>query len=150
MLVCRLTARALTRRHAPFANVTARRLLFGEPPPATKSAHCLGAVSGEPLLTFSSEQDALDSAAYLRARNGLRMSPYRCSGCGSWHLTPRERQTPSVKCACISANGEPKALFPRRIDAQRRADILRRERGVHLGVYECEFGLGYHLTRRRW
>ena len=53
-----------------------------------------------------------------------------------------------MKCVCTNANGEPKALFYDRRTAERRADILRREKGWLLSTYECEYGLGWHLTKR--
>lgn len=142
-----LRARAAQHRVLSVARplAVARAPLFGEP--AHKSASCYGKATGEPLTAYPTEQHALEGAAWARARSGLRLDPYHCHACGQWHLAPRDRHTPSVKCACLGASGEPKSLFASREHAQRRANILKRERGVSMSVYPCELGLGWHLTR---
>ena len=118
--------------------------IFGEP---RKSASCYGVLSGEPLTEYPNHEAALDGARYTKYRSGRRLGPYHCSKCGQWHLAPEERMIDITKCLCVSASGEPKSLFKSERDAQRRADILRRERGADLGVYRCEYGWGWHLTR---
>ena len=144
---CGANANVLGRRgtNASFPQRTVLRTMFGEPIP--KSTTCYGVATGQPLTEYHSEAEAFEGAAYARARSGMSMVPYHCSACGCWHLAPRDRQTPSMKCVCVGASGEPKTLFASERDATRRANFLRRERGVDMSVYPCEYGFGWHLTR---
>ena len=58
------------------------------------------------------------------------------------------RQTPSTKCpVCTGTDGKPKETYRNESEAQRRADILRKEQGAELRVYSCEKGHGWHLTK---
>ena len=47
-------------------------------------------------------------------------------------------------------DGKPKASYQSKDDAERRADILRKEQGVSLKVYPCKHGSGWHLTNTGW
>ena len=115
---------------------------------ATKSPTCIGKKTGKPLTEYESEVEARDGADHARKRYGTRMVPYRCDGCGRWHLSPETRQTPSRKCThCTGADGKAKDSYLSESDARRRAAILRREQGAVLRVYPCEHGEGWHLTR---
>ena len=113
-----------------------------------KSETCFGKKTGKPLTEYDSQSDAQESADYANGRYRQNMVPYQCDECGLWHLSPMDRQTPSVKCTrCTSADGNPKDTYQNREQAQLRADILRREQGAALKVYACEYGNGWHLTR---
>ena len=48
---------------------------------------------------------------------------------------------------CHGADGRPKDAYDTPGDAERRADILYREQGLSLRVYECPHGQGWHLTK---
>jgi len=113
-----------------------------------KSRTCIGKVSGKPLTEYQSELDAEDGADHIRSEYGRKLVPYECDKCGQWHLAPANRQTPSSKCpVCTGTNNKPKESYRNRTEAQRRADILRKEQGAMLRVYACKFGYGWHLTR---
>ena len=113
-----------------------------------KSEICVGKATGKPLTEFDSESEAREGAAHARERFGRELLPYTCDACGLWHLSPAERQTPSRKCAqCTGTDGQLKDTYRNEAEAQRRADILRREQGADLRVYACEYGSGWHLTR---
>ena len=113
-----------------------------------KSATCKGKKTAGPLTEYDSEREALEGADHANRKYGRDLVPYQCDRCGLWHLSPKERQTPSSKCAyCTGTDGKPKDSYRSREEAQRRADILYREQGVALDVYGCEHGNGWHLTR---
>ena len=113
-----------------------------------KSATCFGRTSGKPLTAYGSEAEAREGAAHARNRSGARLLPYRCDRCGKWHLAPAHRHTPSSACPrCRSANGRPKESYRTEAEARRRADILSREQGLHLKVYPCAHGNGWHLAK---
>ena len=108
---------------------------------------CIRRGTRKPLRSYFSRSEAELAAEYVLARFGHDQVPYRCRTCESWHLTPRERHTPSFPCPdCTSGGGEPKASYETEDAAERRASILRRERGVSLRVYDCPYGNGWHLT----
>jgi hypothetical protein len=112
-----------------------------------KSATCIGVKSGKPLTEYDSKQEALEGANHANSRYRQKLVPYHCGDCGCWHLSPKDRQTPSEKCVhCTGRNGEQKDSYRSREDASRRARILRQEQGVTLSVYACEYGSGWHLT----
>ena len=115
-----------------------------------KSTTCIGKVSGKPLTEYDSLEEAEDGAGYANDTYRSNLVPYACSVCGKWHLSPKDRVTPSEKCPfCKGANGEQKEAYRSRRDAERRADILRKEQGVSLKVYACEHSDAWHLTRER-
>ena len=114
----------------------------------SKSATCVGRVSGKPLTAYSSRSAAEDGAAYACAKFGNNMTPYQCARCGEWHLAPASRQTRGEPCDyCVGRDREPKIAYETHDDAERRAEILAQERGVWLKVYECPNGGGWHLTK---
>ena len=114
----------------------------------TKSTTCIGKVSGKPLTEYASEREAQEGADHVRAKYGRKLVPYQCDKCGMWHTAPENRRTPSSKCpVCTGANGKAKDSYRNAKEAQLRADILRREQGAELRIYECEHGHGWHLTR---
>ncbi|MDA3884119.1 MAG: hypothetical protein PF638_00830 [Candidatus Delongbacteria bacterium] len=112
-----------------------------------KSSSCFSR-NGKPLTEYYTEMDALDSAAYIESQLNREMIPYCCEKCGLWHLAPSDRQTPSKKCMyCKDSKGSHKELYFKRIDAIRRAEIIFKEKGIKLKVYECPEEDGYHLTK---
>ena len=114
-----------------------------------KSPSCRGTLSGRPLTEYPSSDVAAQAAARAKVLFHRELTPYRCPRCGHWHLSLARRVTPSTDCdACTSSNGRPKKSYASREDAERRADILKEERGADLVVYECARGRGWHLARR--
>lgn len=112
-----------------------------------KSITCTGKVSKAALTEYESEAEALEGAQYAFFRYGQQNVPYRCKQCGLWHLSPANRQTPSSTCGvCQGQDGRPKASYASQQDAERRAEILRREQGLQLRAYACDYG-GWHLTK---
>ena len=113
-----------------------------------KSQTCIGKSSGKPLSEYDSQREAQEGADHARSAYGRKMSPYQCDTCGQWHLGAENRQTPSTKCpVCTGTDGKPKETYRNESEAQRRADILRKEQGAELRVYSCEKGHGWHLTK---
>lgn len=113
-----------------------------------KSTTCTGKISGKPLTEYDSEFDARQGADYARYAHAKDVSPYRCPRCSKWHLAPTSRQTPSTTCySCTGKDGRPKAAYATEQDAERRAEILAAEQGVHLRAYACDLGDGWHLTK---
>ncbi|MDR0556708.1 MAG: hypothetical protein LBG43_02390 [Treponema sp.] len=50
---------------------------------------------------------------------------------GYWHLSPKERQTPSKECIyCTDSNGKKKELYEAQEAALIRAEIIKKERGI--------------------
>lgn len=112
-----------------------------------KSAICLKK-DGEPYTEYASEHEAAIGASYVRREYGLDLSPFKCPNCGQWHLSPKERRTPSRICVyCLDSHGRHKELYETREAAQRRAGIIAKERGVTLNVYKCPRQHGWHLAR---
>lgn len=113
-----------------------------------KSTQCVGKGSGQYVTEYDSLEEAQAGAEHVRARYGSDLVPYSCHRCGLWHLAPRDRRTPSTPCLyCHGADGRPKDAYDTPGDAERRADILYREQGLSLRVYECPHGQGWHLTK---
>jgi hypothetical protein len=103
---------------------------------------------GKPLSTYLSEHEAIDGANHVRMNHGIHLLPYECSRCGHWHLSPKERHTPSKTCIyCPDSRGRPKELYETREDAERRAEIIAEEQGIWLRVYSCRYQTGWHLTK---
>lgn len=113
-----------------------------------KSTTCIGKTSRQPVIEYDTEREAHDGAAHVHGAHGKDLVPYRCGKCHRWHLAPRNRQTPSTTCGhCTGKDGRAKAAYATAQDAERRAEILRAERGVHLRAYPCDYGQGWHLTK---
>lgn len=112
-----------------------------------KSTTCSSS-KGQPLTEYPSSAAAMEAARYVAGQHRLDLTPYRCSRCHHWHLSPRSRNTPSDRCSfCTSSSGEAKALYPSKSDAVQRARIIGEERGLRLKVYACPHTRGWHLTR---
>lgn len=113
-----------------------------------KSFTCVGKTSGLPVTEYDSLEEAWDGAEYASAAHQNELVPYQCNRCQLFHLAPKNRQTPSRTChSCAGADGRPKEAYASLQDAQRRADILRSERGIFLRAYQCDYGSGWHLTK---
>jgi len=112
-----------------------------------KSATCFKK-DGEPLSTYYTEYDAEEGAAYVLSQHRHDLSPYECSECGYWHLSPKKRQTPSKECIhCTDSNGKHKELYETEDAASRRAEIIFEEQKIKLKVYPCPHQKGWHLTK---
>ncbi len=107
-----------------------------------KSATCSGR-TGEPLTEYNSEYEAQQGADYANIDYGANFIPYRCHTCGLWHLSPKNRQTPSIICGICGKN-----LYKTKKDAEKRAAILKKEQGARLRVYRCPCNDGWHLTKK--
>ncbi len=114
-----------------------------------KSTTCFSTRNGKPLSVYNSEVEAEGAAIYANSQHRLKLSPYRCERCGEWHLSPQNRQTPSTSCnLCTDSSGHAKELYRTQTEAQQRAKIISREKGVRLAVYHCPYNNGWHLTKR--
>ena len=103
---------------------------------------------GEPLSYYDSEYEANKGASHVRYKYNLDLSPYQCSKCGYWHLSPKNRQTPSKECIyCTDSNGKHKELYETEEAAKLRAEIIEEEQGIKLKVYKCPEQEGWHLTK---
>jgi len=142
-----------------------------------KSKICFGK-NGEPLTEYVSEYDAKQGAEHVKISYGqdliskgkfpaacgeknkvipetiprcLRRGvsfPYWCSCCGKWHLSPKNRRTPSRTCTfCKDSSGNSKELYETEEAAVQRAKIIEKEQGIKLKVYHCHYANGYHLTK---
>jgi len=113
----------------------------------TKSSTCKG--KNGALSTYSSEYEAECGADQARVY-GKIFSPYQCIKCGFWHLSPKERQTPSRECTCTDSRGRHKQLYETKEAAEIRAQIIENERGEKLNIYECPRQDGWHLTHKHF
>ena len=114
-----------------------------------KSMTCLGNTSGKPLTEFDSEIEARDGADFAQAEHGHALKPYRCRKCNKWHISPKNRPTPSEKCQfCRGSDGQEKDSYSTEEDAIRRTEIIRaQKKGPSLRAYRCPLGNGWHLTK---
>ena len=113
-----------------------------------KSKTCIGKATRKPLTEYETEREAQEGADHAQMKYGRELLPYRCDTCGAWHLAPKSRRTPSNKCPlCTGTDGKLKDSYRNQAEAQRRADILRKEQGAELRVYACEHDYGWHLTK---
>jgi DNA-directed RNA polymerase subunit RPC12/RpoP len=106
-----------------------------------KSTTCLSR-DGKPLTVFYSEHEAIDGANHANKGFKMNLSHYKCQKCGFWHLSPKNRQTPSINCSYCN-----KELYRTREAAEKRAKIIKKEKGIKLRVYECMHQAGWHLTK---
>ncbi|MDR2728288.1 MAG: hypothetical protein LBB56_04085 [Chitinispirillales bacterium] len=107
-----------------------------------KSASCFGR-DGKPLSVYYSESEANEGAYHVKSHYRLNLSPYQCSRCGFWHLSPSSRQTPSRDCIACG-----KRLYESKEGAQKRAGIIENEQGIRLKIYRCPHQNGWHLSKR--
>lgn len=109
----------------------------------SKSKTCRGS-NGNPLTEYLSKGEAEGGARYVQAEYGRKMVSYRCHQCDLWHLSPADRYTPNRYCAACG-----KDAYESRDAADKRAGIIRKEKGVKLKTYACPYEAGWHLTRRK-
>ena len=113
-----------------------------------KSTICIGKTTRAPVTEYDSAEEARQSAEHSRLARGMDLVSYQCDRCQLWHLAPKNRQTPSTTCHyCRGADGRAKEAYASEQDAERRAAILRSERGISLRAYACQYGQGWHLTK---
>ena len=113
-----------------------------------KSGSCFSKSHGKPLTAYTSKQEAQREANYINHQYNNNLVPYQCNKCGEWHLSPKDRQTPSTKCRhCRGFDGKHKDLYFSEVDAWKRAAILKEEKGISLKVYKCPYNDGWHLTK---
>ena len=120
------------------------------------SSSCYGKISGKALTQYDCYYKAMCAAAYVSEEHGKEMVSYKCERCQLWHLTPIERQTEHTNwsCMCKDENGQSKDCYKSKEDAQRRAQILKKEMGANLYVYQCPetdkdyFDCIWHLTKK--
>ncbi len=106
-----------------------------------KSKTCFGRNGA--LTQYDNKYDAQEGAKYANEKHGRNLIPYECQKCKFWHLSPKERQTPSEHCEFCD-----KALYPSEEDAKNRAAIIYKEQGKRLTTYECPHQDGWHLTSK--
>ncbi len=113
------------------------------------SNSCFSKRTGKPLTEYDSIHEAQKGANYANSTYGNNLIPYKCKNCGLWHLSPKDRQTPSSKCHnCTDGNGRYKDLYHTKEIAERRRTILYKEKGIRLNVYKCPYhNSGWHLTK---
>jgi hypothetical protein len=112
-----------------------------------QSKSCTGK-HGKPLVAYETKYEAQNGATHAKITYGSEMAPYKCRKCTAWHLSPKERETPSEACHyCRDSHGDSKALYCSEAAAKQRANILGKEKGIHLRVYECPHQQGWHLTK---
>jgi hypothetical protein len=110
---------------------------------------CVSKRTGEPLAAYEIEYEAWSAADHANLFYGQDFTYYQCKRCSHWHLTPKDRHTPSHPCQfCTDSSGATKELYNTPADAEARAGIIRRENHVHLRVYECPYQTGWHLTKQ--
>ena len=108
---------------------------------------------GPPLKTYESEYEAQEAIEYVKRQYGNEQVSYKCSRCGYWHLSPKERQTPNHISYCLDSNGKTKQAYPTYEAAKRRAEIIFDEKGIELFVYHCDHCdqcNEYHLTHNQY
>ena len=112
---------------------------------------CISNKTGKPLKSYATESDAIYHAQKSSEQYGKNLTHYRCNKCNQYHLTPKERDTPSSDCdVCSWSNSsKPKKLYPNEESARLRASIIYEEDGVRLKVYPCRYNAGYHLTKNQ-
>lgn len=101
------------------------------------SKNCVGR-DDKPVKEFNTQIDAYEGA---NASSISGLVPYECNKCSKWHLSPKDRITPSKLCPNCKKEAYETEQF-----AHKRALFIKRERGINLTVYECECGNGWHLT----
>lgn len=103
---------------------------------------------GLPLKSYESEREAKEAVAYVKRQYGNEQVFYKCSQCGYWHLSPKDRQTPNHTSNCLDASGQVKKAYPTKKAAEDCAKIIYKEQGKRLSVYRCSKCGEYHLTHK--
>ena len=113
-----------------------------------KSNKCFGLMSGKPVTSYESEEEALDGINYIKNnyKDSVPMISYECSKCGFYHLSPKSRQTESELCGCTNSDGDSIQLFDTRKSAKIRANKFRKDNNIPIYVYPCPNSTGFHIT----
>jgi hypothetical protein len=113
-----------------------------------KSDKCFGVMSGKPVTSYESEEEAVDGINYIRDNfnNSVPMVWYKCEKCGFYHISPKSRETESKLCGCKDQDGEHLQLFDTRKAAKIKADKMRKEDGIQRYLYPCPNSTGFHIT----
>lgn len=109
---------------------------------------CKSKSTGKPLSAYDTEKEAKESAKYSKKEFKLDLYPYKCENCGKYHLAPKESKI-DVKqnaCSCTDTNGNPKALYATKKDAEKQQKNSEIEQKVKLYIYKCPDKKGFHLT----
>lgn len=79
-------------------------------------------------------------------------------GCTAWRVTPRHtggmppRERPrrplAIDASHWRGDGRPKVRYPTRTDALVAAGERSKDAGTELGVYECAYCGGWHMSKR--
>ena len=112
-----------------------------------KSDKCFGVMSGKPVTSYESEEEAIEGINYIRDNfaNSVPMVCYKCSKCGFYHLSPKSRETETELCGCKDSEGEALQLFDTRKSAKIKSDKLRKEDGIQRYIYPCPNSKGFHV-----
>ena len=112
------------------------------------SGNCKNPTTGKPRKSYPSKSSATEEASYLEHTYG-HQSAYKCDNCGEWHLIASKQHTPSRTCDyCTDGDGSSKQLYTSESAANKRAKIIKDERGISLKIYECPHQDGWHLTKQ--
>jgi len=117
-----------------------------------KNKTCIGKKTGKPVTCYVTKEEAEESAAYIakKVNPRLKLTAYKCSKCGYYHLSPADRKIESTTCnRCTDSNGKPKQLYKTKADALKRAQFRKEETGIKLYVYACPYNHGFHLTHKQ-
>lgn len=109
---------------------------------------CISKATGKELKAYSTKKEAEESARYSKKKYNMDLYPYVCDKCGKYHLAPKSSKI-NVKhnaCSCRDSNGNPKALYGSKKDAQKQLEKSQKEQHVKLRIYKCPEKHGYHLT----
>lgn len=108
---------------------------------------CLSKHTGKPRATYQSEYEVNEAVRYVLDTHGNDVVPYLCGKCKLWHLSPKERHTPSHDCLdCTDRYGKIKQSYVTEKCALNRAKIRGKSSGKKLRVFPCPYGDGWHLT----
>lgn len=111
---------------------------------------CISTYTGKPRAIYHSYEEALKAADSLKQK-GLNYYPYKCNGCGMYHIAPEEDKINFVEhgCGCTDSNGNWKNLYRTYEDAAKAGAIAMSKRNVVLKIYECPEKKGWHLTHEK-
>lgn len=113
-----------------------------------KSDKCFGVMSGKPLTSYESEEEAIEGVNYIRDNfnNSVPMDYYECSKCGFYHIIPKSREKEIELCGCKDQDGDDLQLFDTRKSAKIKSDKLRKQDGIQRYIFPCPNSAGFHIT----
>lgn len=114
-----------------------------------RSTTCFSKRTHAGLMTYESENEALNQAQYSKGAYNTDLTAYRCGRCKLWHLAPNKTRPSPVKCGyCCGRDGEPKTLYSSELIARETADMVRSNPWMRLRPYKCPHLEGWHLTSK--